>query len=942
MTRNKLVYEFDFDHQLDEGDRRVLYPPQKLRDLLGGKGAYLSRMTKLALEMPPSVALNVPPGFVISTRAYRLWREQGEEGISEQLKSEIAEHVEILDKKAEGLFTPYRKPPASDLPLLVSVRSGARRSMPGMLDTVLNVGLPAVPTSDDELRRMPPFVLDLYRRLLSSYARTVLEIDPVDFPAPAPAPMGRGLDKGELQGLVKRYVSALKKNRKGGLPGDALEQIFAAVAAVFRSYRGARAQSYRKFERLSEDQYGTAVSVQAMVFGNLDGRSGAGVAYSRDPSTGDRAMTGDFRGFAQGAEVVGGTEDSGDLDQLRQEAPDLYAELAQTLTLLEGWLKDICEVEFTFESGKLWVLQCRVPRRTGRAAVSIATDMVAEGALSKVQAVARVTSEDLERSLHTEIGAVKHREATENLIARGRAVSPGAVAGKAYFDNDKAREAKRAMGDLATSRSDLHGHECGASGVILVKHFTTSDDVEALEVVDGIVTLRSGFATHSMVLARSWNKPFVAGVGKRFDAPPFGQLALDDPTDSGRGEEFISEGDWITIDGTTGYVYRGDLSNRFRGGAGPVDAREKLLKWADVIGREGRLGIRANVDTPKEAREALVPASGAVGIGLCRTEVLVEKAGQGHLLEALLAAAPGSEQELMVLHELELLFVEQFSELYREASRNGPSPVAVRLFDRLTTAQFGPANREVAGEGDVNRGVRLAFMRPGVYEMQVKAVLTAAARCGRGNEPQLEIVVPFVIDPAEVRHVRDLVDMALADLRGAVAPVLLPDWRPLVGAMIETPRAVMLAGDFAQYCDFFSYGLNDLSDLVFGISVGDEELLHRYREKGFLEVDPVTSIDRMSVGTLVQRSIYAARKVKPQLGVGLAAEHARDRESVSFLYNPPSPADSDVRLRIDYLSVVPEALPVARLVAAQAVIDGESGQHAGGPPRFDPLGPPRR
>ncbi|MGH8546657.1 MAG: putative PEP-binding protein, partial [Gammaproteobacteria bacterium] len=520
-------------------------------------------------------------------------------------------------------------------------------------------------------------------------------------------------------------------------------------------------------------------------------------------------------------------------------------------------------------------------------------------------------------------------------------VSPGAVSGLVYFDSKSAIEAKLQAGSAGTSRPELpaSGASPPSPGVILVKRYTSSDDVDALEVVDGIITLRSGFATHSMVIARSWNKPFVAGVGKDIDVAS-GLLTLDDPTAGAEGGEIhISEGECITFDGSTGYVYSGNLLvSRGMPEVGPVEARERLLAWADEIRRSTPLRVRANVDTAAEAREAFAPANGATGIGMCRTEVLVEKMGRQDLLATLVSAKEGSIEERTALLELERLLTAELADLYHEAGR---VPVAVRLLDRLDPGRHDGVDRAMPEESGV-RGVRLAFMRPAVYQTQLRAIVAAATEGGRGNEPSLEVIVPFVIDPAEVRYVRGLLERTVNDIRVARGPDILRDFVPSLGAMLETPRAVMLSHLFAGECDFLSYGLNDLSDLVFGISSHDEELLHRYRDYGFLDVDPVTSIDRASVGLLVQRSIYAARSTKPHLEIGVAAVHARDRDSVAFLFDPPHPKGAEVPLSINYVSVAPEDLQIARLVTAQAVIAAEFGEEAGGPPRLDVTGPPGR
>jgi len=827
-------YVYDFDHAHDR-------PPRELKELLGGKGANLAEMTSV-LDLP------VPPGFTVSTDACRACLKGGwPEGLTE----EVAEHLATLESRmGKRLGDP------SD-PLLVSVRSGAASSMPGMMDTVLNLGLNEhsveglAKQTDDEA-----FAQDSYRRFLDLYRDVVLGDD-----------------------------------EDAEVPQDPHEQLRQAIEAVFRSWTGPRAVAYRTREHIPHD-LGTAVNVQAMVFGNRDDRSGTGVGFTRDPATGAQGVYGDFLVNAQGEDVVAGTRITKPLSALEEEFPDVYAELMDIFERLERHYRDMLDTEFTIEQGKLWMLQTRVGKRTGAAALKQAVAMTTDPGieLTHEEALLRVSGDNLDQVLHPQFAPGDHE-----IVATGLPASPGAAVGKAQFTADAAVTASR------------HGDK-----VILVRSETSPDDVHGLEVAEGVLTSKGGLVSHAAVVARGWGKPAVVGAeaveieGSSFTA----------------GGVAVQEGDVISIDGTTGEVAVGEVE--LAEGEHPPEF-EVLLGWADEA-RGDRLGVWANADTAHDAAQAR--EYGAEGIGLCRTEHMF--LGDRLPLIQRLILADGDEEERPALAELGDVQREDFEAILE--AMDG-LPVTVRLLDP-PLHEFLPDLEELIvaeakGELDEGghrlldaarhwqetnpmlgtRGVRLAVVKDGLYRMQVKALMEAAVERARaGGSPIVEVMIPLVVSREELALARGWVEEEVEAVRGEAGVSL----EVKIGTMIETPRAALLAEEIAEAADFFSFGTNDLTQMTYGFSRDDIEgrLMAPYLEQGLLARDPFETLDLAGVGELVRLGVERGRVTKPDLKVGVCGEHGGDPESI----------DAFFEAGVDYVSCSPFRVPVARLAGAQAVV----------------------
>jgi pyruvate,orthophosphate dikinase len=876
-------YVFAFDHK----HRR---PPMEMKDLLGGKGANLAEMTSV-LDLP------VPPGFTISTDASRVYMHGG---WPEGLDAEIAKHSARLEKRmARTLGDP-------DDPLLVSVRSGAKFSMPGMMDTVLNLGLNdrsvkglARATSDER------FAYDSYRRFISMYGRIVLNMEALVFEEPlekAKHDVGTANDAAlpaeALRSLCDTYKDAVKEFTGKPFPQDPYKQLRGAVEAVFRSWNGARAIAYRNRERISHE-LGTAVNVQAMVFGNRDDNSGTGVGFTRNAATGENKPYGDFLVNAQGEDVVAGIRNTEDLDALAHHFPKLHKQLLAIFKRLERHYRDMCDTEFTIEQGKLWMLQTRVGKRTGAAALRIAVDMTKDRniGLTRGEAVMRVTAEHLDQVLHPQFAGKDLK-----VIASGLAASPGAAVGKVYFTADDAADAA------------ARGEE-----VILVRNETSPEDVHGMMVAQGILTARGGLVSHAAVVARGWGTPAVVGAdairieGKSFAA----------------GDVVVSEGDVISLDGSTGQVVLGAvaLSN-----ATPPPEFEILLGWADRI-RKGHLAVRANADTGADAANAR--QFGAEGIGLCRTEHMF--LGEDRLpvvRRMILARTPAAEAD--ALEELRVVQKADFEEILE--AMDG-LPVTVRLLDpplheflpSVEDLEIKKATSGLSVEEESllsaalawhefnpmlgTRGVRLGVVKPGLYAMQVRALMEAAAeRVAKGGKPVVEIMIPLTVTREELALARSWVEEAIVLAAGKQAKKL----RVTIGTMIETPRAALCADEIAEVSDFFSFGTNDLTQMTFGFSRDDVEsrMMPAYLELGLLKRNPFETIDVAGVGSLVMSAAAKGRAAKEGLKLGVCGEHGGDPESIQLFY----------AAGLDYVSCSPFRVPIARLAAAQAVItsDGDT------------------
>ena len=878
-----MTYVYAFDHRHSE-------PPMSLKDLLGGKGANLAEMTSV-LELP------VPPGFTITTDACRAYMVGG---WPEGLSAEVARHLQALEE-AMG----KRLGDPSD-PLLVSVRSGAKFSMPGMMDTVLNLGLNdesvkglAAQTSDER------FAYDSYRRFVQMYGRIVLGVPGEEFDAlfeAAKEAAGTESDAevpaSVLAGLVSQFKDVVSRHSGEPFPQDPADQLRGAIEAVFRSWNGPRAVAYRVRERIAHE-LGTAVNVQAMVFGNHDDNSGTGVGFTRDPATGAQGAYGDFLVNAQGEDVVAGIRNTLALEEMKSLFPAVYEELLAIFVRLERHYRDMCDTEFTIEQGKLWMLQTRVGKRTGVAALKMAVDMTTDPTigLSRPEAVRRITADHLEQVLHPQFARTD-----APVVATGLAASPGAAVGRAYFTADDAA--------AAAERGER---------VVLVRSETSPEDVHGMIVAEGILTARGGLVSHAAVVARGWGKPAVVGAES---------VHISDGSFTAGGVT-VAEGDVISVDGTTGRVMLGEV---------PVSSAEPpaefatVLGWADEI-RAGRLAVRANADTGPDAANAR--QFGAEGIGLCRTEHMFLGDRLPVVRRMILADSPA--EEAAALEELRQAQKEDFAGILEAMDS---LPVTVRLLDP-PLHEFLPSVEELAIKAAVPpglsdeekavyaaaqvwqefnpmlgiRGVRLGVLKPGLYGMQVRALMEAAAdRVAAGGRPVVEIMIPLTVSREELALARGWVEQAVADVVGTVPASQRDALSVTIGTMIETPRAAIRADEVAEEADFFSFGTNDLTQMTFGFSRDDVEgrLMSTYLELGLLKRNPFETIDPGGVGDLVREAARKGRETKPGLKLGVCGEHGGDPESIALF----------AAAGLDYVSCSPFRIPIARLAAAQAVLTG--------------------
>ena len=877
------VYAFDHKHKK---------PPMAMKDLLGGKGANLAEMSSV-------LGLPVPHGFTITTDACRDYMAGG---WPSELQAEVDSHLKRLEKSMG------KKLGDSADPLLVSVRSGAKFSMPGMMDTVLNLGL-----NDDSVMGLKDqtgderFAYDSYRRFVAMYGRIVLGIDGDAFDKPfdvakekagvtsdasVPAPL--------LAELVEEYKAIVLSVTGSAFPDKPLDQLRGAIEAVFASWNGSRAVAYRVRERIPHD-LGTAVNVQAMVFGNRDDNSGTGVGFTRDPATGATGSYGDFLINAQGEDVVAGIRNTLPLAALRDELPKIYHELMDIFSRLEAHYRDMCDTEFTIEQGKLWMLQTRVGKRTGAAALRMAVDMTKQRAwkITREEAISRVTADHLDQVLHPQFAP----GAEVTVIARGLAASPGAAVGRVYFTADEAVE--------ASGRGEK---------VILCRSETSPEDVHGMIVAQGILTARGGLVSHAAVVARGWGKPAVVGAeAVRINGPSFTVAS----TGAGAGDITVNQGDVVSIDGTTGRVVLGavELSN-----ASPPAEFATILKWADVV-RKGKLAVRANADNGPDAANAR--QFGAEGIGLCRTEHMFLGDDRLPIVRRMILA-DNAEDEAAALEELRVAQKADFLEILE--AMDG-LPVTVRLLDP-PLHEFLPSTEELVlkkamtGLSDEEekllraaeywhefnpmlgtRGVRLGVLKPGLYGMQVRALMEAAVeRLAAKGKPRIEIMIPLTVGREEMALARRWTEEAIAAATAGLRKK--PD--VLIGTMIETPRAALVAGEIATEAEFFSFGTNDLTQMTFGFSRDDIEgrMMPAYLEQGLLKRNPFETIDVAGVGELVRVGVARGRAVKSDLKLGVCGEHGGDPESIDLFYDAG----------LDYVSCSPFRVPIARLAAAQAVI----------------------
>jgi pyruvate,orthophosphate dikinase len=885
-----------------------------VRALLGGKGSGLADMTRAGVP--------VPPGFTVTTEACNEFRKTGSfpAGQSEQM----LEALKVVEQHSGKKFGDPSNP------LLVSCRSGAKFSMPGMMNTILNIGL-----NDDVVDGMikltgnPRFVWDSYRRLVEMFGTTVFNLDDEIFEHPMAelkAKKGYKLDT-EMTGqdwkeLVVTFKAAFKTHVGFDFPQDVYKQMELATKAVFESWMGKRAVDYRKATNISED-LGTAVNIVTMVFGNMGEDSGTGVAFTRNPSTGDKKMMGEYLLNAQGEDVVAGIRNTEQIENLTNAMPEVYNQFMDITAKLEKHYKDMQDVEFTIERGKLWMLQTRNGKRTAKAIVKIAVDMALEGLISKEDAVLRVTPEDVDALLHPQFdsSAKKDAEKAGKFLAKGVNASPGAAVGQAYFDADKAEKmAKEEKQDT-----------------IMVRPFTKPDDVHGMIASKGVLTSEGGATSHAAVVARQFGIPCVVGAN---------QIKIDlEKRIMMVGDIVVKEGEWISVDGTTGQVFLGKISTS----APTLEEQTELLTlltWSDEIssrdgirtlpdGRKSRgLQVWANADYPKDARRAR--AYGAQGIGLCRTEHMFFEPERLPIVQKMILADTSEERT----KQLDLLLPSQRKDFDGLFEAMDGHPVIIRLIDpplhefmpdeeklleevitmRVKGETAGLAEKEhllnaIKGLHESNpmmglRGVRLSIAMPEIVEMQVRAIFEAAADCAlRGIVVKPEVMIPLTGTVKELEWIQPrLVRIAATVL--AEKKVARLDYK--FGTMIEIPRAAVTAGEIAKHAEFFSFGTNDLTQMTFGYSRDDAErnFLVTYVEQGILPKNPFQTIDRDGVGRLMQIAVNEGRKSRPDLEVGICGEHGGDPESIEWCHI----------IGNNYVSCSPFRVPIARLAASHVAL----------------------
>ena len=896
----KYVYDFS------EGDK-------SMKDLLGGKGANLAEMTKLGLP--------VPPGFTITTEACRAYLKDST--VPESLATEVTRALRgVEDQMGRHLGDP------SD-PLLVSVRSGAKFSMPGMMETVLNIGL-----NDKSVLGLAAvsgnerFAWDSYRRLIQMFGKTVLDIDGDLFSdaldnlkAERGVKADTELTAENLKGLVETFKGIVKEQTGNDFPQDPRTQMDMGIEAVFRSWNTERARIYRRRERIPHD-LGTAVNICTMVFGNMGENSGTGVCFTRDPSSGHSGVYGDYLENAQGEDVVAGIRNTLALSDLERINKPVYDELRAIMRKLETHYRDMCDIEFTIERGKLWMLQTRVGKRTAAAAFRIATQLLGEKLITRDEALGRVTGDQLTQLMFPQFDAKAEKE----LIARGMAASPGAAVGKIAFDNAQAIEAA----------------EKGVK-TVLVRRETNPDDLPGMVAAEGVLTARGGKTSHAAVVARGMGKTCVCGAESLVIDEAAGTVTI--------GDLVLTADDTIAIDGQTGEIFRGEVpvtdspvttylaegleaglaaAGEDEGTRELVEAVDKLLSHADKV---RRLRVRANADTPLDSKRAI--EFGAEGIGLCRTEHMF-LGERRPLVERAILSAPESDERQAAFDELEKLQKQDFLEMLEVMDGKSMTvrlidpplhefmPALIELETKVAvgkaTGTLDPADEamlvEVRRMHEQNpmlglRGVRLGIYLPGLFALQMRALCEAAAQLvGRGLDPRPEIMVPLVGSVRELQLVRE-------EAEGIIASVASSRGVDLsgvsIGAMIELPRAAMTAEDLAEEADFFSFGTNDLTQTVWGFSRDDVEgvFFPQYIEAGIFGVSPFESIDVHGVGTLVSEGVRRARSTKPNIKLGVCGEHGGDPLSIHFFHN----------VGLDYVSCSPFRVPVARLEAGRAAVE---------------------
>ena len=860
-----------------------------MRELLGGKGANLAEMTNIGLP--------VPQGFTITTEACTQYYEDGRK-INDEIMAEIMEYVEKMEKLNGKKFGDLANP------MLVSVRSGARASMPGMMDTILNLGL-----NDDVVAAMikgnpdpkfERFVYDSYRRFIQMFSDVVMEVGKKFFEqlidkmkAEKGVTSDLELDAVDLKKLAEQFKAEYKKQIGEDFPSDPKTQLYEAIRAVFRSWDNPRANVYRRDNDIPYS-WGTAVNVMPMVFGNLNENSGTGVAFTRDPATGEKKLMGEFLTNAQGEDVVAGVRTPMPISQMEEKFPQAYADFVKVCDLLEDHYRDMQDMEFTVENGKLYMLQCRNGKRTAQAALKIACDLVDEGMIDEKQAVLMIDPRNLDTLLHPQFDTAALKAATP--MGRGLGASPGAACGKVVFSAEEAKE--------WADRKEK---------VILVRLETSPEDIEGMKAAQGILTVRGGMTSHAAVVARGMGKCCVSGCG---------EIKMDEVNKKFElaGKTF-REGDYISIDGSTGNIYDGVIPTVDATIAGEFG---RIMAWADKF---RRLKVRTNADTPHDARKAC--ELGAQGIGLTRTEHMFFNSDRIAAFREMICSDT-KEERVAALAKLEPMQQSDFEGIYEAM---GGYPVTIRFLDpplhefvpteeadieALAKAQHKSVEaikNIIASLHEFNpmmghRGCRLTVTFPEIAEMQTRAVIKAALAV-QARHPDWsmvpEIMIPLVGEVKELKFVKDVVT-AVADKLIADAG---SDMKYLVGTMIEIPRAALTADQIATEAEFFSFGTNDLTQMTFGFSRDDAgKFLGAYYDNKIYESDPFARLDQVGVGKLVDMAAKLGRATRPELHLGICGEHGGDPSSVEFCH----------KVGLDYVSCSPFRVPIARLAAAQAAI----------------------
>jgi len=899
-TAKRWVYLFD---EVDHVQEIVGGSWDKLRALLGGKGAGLGDMTRANVP--------VPPGFTVTTEACNAYLA-AKGNFPENMWDQVLEALKGVEKKAGKKFGDATNP------LLLSVRSGAKFSMPGMMDTVLNLGLNDVIAEQMvKLTGDERFVFDAYRRLVQMFGSVVMGIADEPFEDYlSQTKRDRGvksdveLNAEDWKQVTREFKKIFRHETGDEFPQDPYRQLALAVEAVFKSWNGKRAVDYRNAANIPHN-LGTAVNVQTMVFGNMGEQSGTGVAFTRNPATGEKKLFGDYLMNAQGEDVVAGIRTPTPIADLERENAKIYAQFVEIANKLEKHYRNMQDVEFTIERGKLWMLQTRDGKRTARAAVRIAVEMADEGLITKQEAVLRVTPQHVIQMLHPQFDDVAKSEAKKagRLIATGVNASPGAAVGVAAFDADLAEKWGKA------SRS-----------VIMVRPETKPDDVHGMLASRGILTSRGGATSHAAVVARQFGVPCVCGAEALDVDVRNRQLSV--------GGVVVREGDTLSIDGSTGEVFTGEIKR-----IEPEFAREAylqtLLKWADEF---RRLGVYANADYPADAKRAR--DYGAHGVGLCRTEHMFFQEERLPIVQAMILSEPGSDEESRHLRKLQEFQHDDFYGIFKAMDGD---PVIIRLLDP-PLHEFMPDHEQLAmraaglrlmgdrpnelarvqelmdaveGLREFNpmlglRGVRLGIMRPAISAMQVRALFEAACQLSAEGIPvHPEIMVAVTADANEVKYMRELIEKVATEVFQQIGCAV--EYK--VGTMIELPRAALIADQMAEYSEFFSFGTNDLTQTTFGISRDDAEgkFLLEYVESGILPENPFQVLDQQGVGALIETAVSKGRKARPDLEVGICGEHGGDPKSIHFCHHAG----------LNYVSCSPFRVPVARLAAAHAALEDD-------------------